>query len=153
MTMQFGEYIKNVRKQKKLTLREAAELCGISHPYLSQLETGRNTNPTSQVIEKLSNGLGIPNGTLYILVGHLKDSFKEIQNETEKKISLIAPKNINIPDQKYGTGNGTTYDTIEGHFFDLFFLLHMDKELYFNGKQISEEDKKKILKLIEISLN
>lgn len=42
------------REQRGLSLRAAAKSIGISNPYLSQLETGKVTNPTLDVIQRLT---------------------------------------------------------------------------------------------------
>lgn len=55
-----GEYIKNKRKEKGLSLRELARITGISHPYLSQLENGHNNNPSPSVLSSLAPVLDMP---------------------------------------------------------------------------------------------
>lgn len=56
---------------KKLSLRKAAEITGISHPYLSQLETGSHTKPSVEILDKLAEGLGIHGNYLSYLAGYL----------------------------------------------------------------------------------
>ncbi|MED3351953.1 helix-turn-helix domain-containing protein [Bacillus thuringiensis] len=73
--MNFGSYIKEKRIEKNLSLREAARLSEISHPYLSQLENGKNSKPSIEIIQKLSKGLGIPNGSLMLAAGYINDPF------------------------------------------------------------------------------
>lgn len=70
--IELGEYIRKVRKEKKLSLRKAAELTGVSHPYLSQLETGSNKKPSIEILEKLALGLDIHNNYLTYLAGYYK---------------------------------------------------------------------------------
>ncbi len=57
--MEIGEFIRNFRKKKQLTLNELAKKSGVSQPYLSQLETGKNNNPTSDTLEKIAKGLDL----------------------------------------------------------------------------------------------
>lgn len=57
--MAFGEYIKEMRNNKKLSSRELAGKAGISQAYLSQLETGKNKNPTAETISKLAKALEV----------------------------------------------------------------------------------------------
>ncbi|MGM0899407.1 MAG: helix-turn-helix domain-containing protein [Bacillota bacterium] len=71
--MEFGEYIKQIRKDQKLSLREVAKRAGMSHPYLSQLETGRNNNPTRETLLKLSKGLEVDYSTLLKKAGYLDE--------------------------------------------------------------------------------
>lgn len=55
----FAKYIKNIRKQKGITLRDFEKRTGISRSYLSLLENGRRDNPSPEVIKKISEVLGI----------------------------------------------------------------------------------------------
>lgn len=52
-TMEIGKEIKRLRKEKGLTSRELAEMSGVSQPYISQLETGRNNKPSIEILEKI----------------------------------------------------------------------------------------------------
>jgi len=42
-----------MRKEKRLTLREVEEITGISNSYLSQLETGKIKSPSYDVVKTL----------------------------------------------------------------------------------------------------
>jgi len=46
---------RNRRKDAGLTLRQVEDKTGISNAYLSQLETGKITNPSFSVVIKLHN--------------------------------------------------------------------------------------------------
>ncbi|AVX21639.1 Helix-turn-helix [Carboxydocella sporoproducens DSM 16521] len=61
-----GEYIRNKRKERGLSLRECARMCDISHSYLDSLEKGKDprtnkpVSPTIDTLKKISKGLGVP---------------------------------------------------------------------------------------------
>lgn len=55
----FGQNVRYYRKEKKLTLEMAAELCDISSRYLGRIERGKQS-ATIDVIEKISKGLDVP---------------------------------------------------------------------------------------------
>ncbi|MFP7255938.1 helix-turn-helix transcriptional regulator [Terribacillus goriensis] len=59
MTIEFGKYIREVRKKKGMTSVELAVKSGISQSYLSQMENGKRGIPADQVLLGLSKGLGI----------------------------------------------------------------------------------------------
>lgn len=59
MTETLGQVIREKRKEKGISLRELARRIDISHPYLSQLENGRNDSPSPLIIYSLSNELDI----------------------------------------------------------------------------------------------
>lgn len=67
MNETFGEVISHARKEKKLTLREAAKRVGISHPYFSQLEKNKNRNPSLNVLYKIAHELDISFAYLMLL--------------------------------------------------------------------------------------
>lgn len=54
-----GNTIYKLRKQRGLTLSELAERAKISKSYLSNIERSLNSNPSIQVIEKISNVLQV----------------------------------------------------------------------------------------------
>lgn len=52
-----GDYLRNERKKRNMSLRDFSELLGISHTYLNKLENGkdpRNGKPVSPTIETLN---------------------------------------------------------------------------------------------------
>lgn len=53
--------IKEYRLAKNISQKELANRCGISQSYVSMLEKGgfREKSPTLEVVENLSNGLGV----------------------------------------------------------------------------------------------
>lgn len=53
-----GERLKKLRKEKSMTLKELAEITGISAGYISKIERD-NVNPSAGNIQKLSYALGI----------------------------------------------------------------------------------------------
>ncbi|WHX26735.1 helix-turn-helix domain-containing protein [Virgibacillus halodenitrificans] len=49
-----GDKIKQIRKDKKMSLSELAEKAGVAKSYLSSIERNIQTNPSIQFIEKVS---------------------------------------------------------------------------------------------------
>lgn len=70
----FGQNVRHYRKQKKLTLETAAELCDISSRYLGRIERGK-TSAGIDTIEKISRGLGVSLEKLLATRGYGVDSF------------------------------------------------------------------------------
>jgi transcriptional regulator with XRE-family HTH domain len=52
----FGEYIRRQRELQELTMRQLADLVGISNPYLSQIERGLR-EPSERVVEAIADNL------------------------------------------------------------------------------------------------
>lgn len=55
----FAEYIKKLRLDRKLSLRDVEAMAEISNAYLSQLESGERGLPTVKIMEKLSKAYGV----------------------------------------------------------------------------------------------
>src|SRR6266849_3656546 len=65
-----GEFIRRQRELAQLSVRQLAEMCGISNPYLSQIERGLRT-PSSVILQSLAKGLRLSAETLYTQAGIL----------------------------------------------------------------------------------
>ena len=55
----FGQLMRLWREERKVTLREVACYCGISVPYLSDIENGNRLPPPSDVLEKIMKVLSL----------------------------------------------------------------------------------------------
>ncbi len=83
----FGEVIKKIRTDRKLTLKAAAELTGIAEAYLWQLENGKRESPRPETIKKLADGYGVPPQHLLACGGYLPeqgDIKKEVESANNK---------------------------------------------------------------------
>jgi transcriptional regulator with XRE-family HTH domain len=60
----FGKQLKELRKEKGLTLREVESKSKISNAYLSQIERGKRGIPTLKILIKLSEVYGVPTADL-----------------------------------------------------------------------------------------
>jgi repressor LexA len=68
---EFGTFLKSLRKQRKLTIRQLDLYSGVSHSYLSQLENGRRGIPSPDILKKLSNPLDVSYQELMTKAGYL----------------------------------------------------------------------------------
>ncbi|NFD30444.1 XRE family transcriptional regulator [Clostridium botulinum] len=50
--------IKKIRKEKEISIYELAKKVNLTPGYISNLENGHKTNPTKEVMEKISIALG-----------------------------------------------------------------------------------------------
>ncbi|PLT31120.1 helix-turn-helix domain-containing protein [Peribacillus deserti] len=55
-----GDRVKNIRKEKKMSMSELAEKAGVAKSYLSALERNLQSNPSIQFIEKIAVVLEVP---------------------------------------------------------------------------------------------
>lgn len=66
-----GGYLREQRQSAQLSLRQLAELAGISNPYLSQIERGLK-RPSAQILQQLARGLEVSAESLYVRAGILE---------------------------------------------------------------------------------
>lgn len=68
-----GEYLAHVRVVKKMTLREVEEACDreVSNAYLSQLENGRISKPSPNILHALAEVYGVPYERLMEKAGYI----------------------------------------------------------------------------------
>lgn len=67
-----GDYLREQRESASLSLRQLAELAGVSNPYLSQIERGLK-RPSAEILQQLAKGLQISAESLYVRAGILDE--------------------------------------------------------------------------------
>lgn len=70
-----GGYLREQREHARLSLRQLAQLAGVSNPYLSQVERGLR-NPSAEVLQQIARGLQISAEALYVRAGILESEQK-----------------------------------------------------------------------------
>ncbi|NNG20739.1 helix-turn-helix domain-containing protein [Naumannella sp. ID2617S] len=65
-----GEFIAEQRRNASLSMRQLAELAGVSNPYLSQIERGLR-RPSAEVLQQLAKALRVSAESLYVRAGIL----------------------------------------------------------------------------------
>ena len=64
MTSPLGEFIRRQRELQELSMRQLADLVGISNPYLSQIERGLR-EPSEKVLEAIAENLQLSADALH----------------------------------------------------------------------------------------
>ena len=70
---QLGAYIREQRESAQYSLRQLAQVAGVSNPYLSQIERGLR-KPSAEVLQQLAKALQISAETLYVRAGLLEEA-------------------------------------------------------------------------------
>ena len=73
-----GDKIKNMREKRGLTIIELSTKSGISKSYLSSIERGIQKNPSIQVLNKLSDALGISSNQLLCCKADIDDEWLQL---------------------------------------------------------------------------
>jgi transcriptional regulator with XRE-family HTH domain len=67
-----GGFIRDLRHNAKISLRQLAEQAGVSNPYLSQIERGLR-KPSAEILQQIAGALQISAETLYVRAGILEE--------------------------------------------------------------------------------
>ncbi|RJO76587.1 XRE family transcriptional regulator [Nocardia panacis] len=66
-----GGFIRSQREAAQVSLRQLAQLAGVSNPYLSQIERGLR-NPSAEVLAQIARALRVSSEVLYVKAGYLE---------------------------------------------------------------------------------
>lgn len=70
---EFGQYLKALREAKKITMRELDKRSGVSHSYISKMESGAKGIPSADILKKLHGPLGVSLTELMTKAGHISE--------------------------------------------------------------------------------
>ena len=90
MEKNLKDTIKQLRKERKLTLEQLAKIAGCSKSYISQLENG-TTSPSLSMIGRLSSALGI----------HVSDLFQDHQSKSQSIQTVVRESKKGILNTSY----------------------------------------------------
>ncbi|GAA3968794.1 hypothetical protein GCM10023085_58910 [Actinomadura viridis] len=83
-----GEYIREQRTRAKISLRQLADVSGISNPYLSQIERGLR-KPSAEILQQIAKGLRISAEVLYVQAGILEAREADTDVQAALRADLI----------------------------------------------------------------
>lgn len=84
--MNFGERLRELRKEKGLTLRELAEKAGIDFTYLSKIENGRIPyTPAADTIRQLADVLKVDSIELLTLADKLPKELQALKGNVQAR--------------------------------------------------------------------
>ncbi|HEX5597830.1 MAG TPA: helix-turn-helix transcriptional regulator [Micromonosporaceae bacterium] len=72
LSRDIGGFIRDLRRNAKISLRQLAEQAGVSNPYLSQIERGLR-KPSAEVLQQLASALRVSTPVMYLRAGLLDD--------------------------------------------------------------------------------
>lgn len=129
--MTIGEYVKQYRKSQGLSMQAFGEKCNLSRAYISILEKGINPTtgkpfaPTVETLNKIAEATGVSIDTLIPML----DGNQLVTLNDNSDNNTNNPQNKKVPK-------------------DLKKILE-DEEVTLNGRMMSDEDKEKMMRIIE----
>lgn len=120
---EFGEYLRDLRKERNLTIRQIEAYSGVSNSYLSQLENGKRGIPSPEILQKLAPVLKVSYETLMEKAGYLGRS--DIRNP-HTDLYEPTPQEIENVIREY--------------------------DLQFDGAPLTEQDKEEVLEFVRLVL-
>lgn len=76
--MSFGEKLRQLRKDKRITQRELAKKIGVDFTYISKIETGALEPPSEKIIFKISKILNVDEYDMVVLAKKIPTEYKEV---------------------------------------------------------------------------
>jgi transcriptional regulator with XRE-family HTH domain len=86
-----GEYLRNLRAARKLSLRDVEDASGVSNAYLSQLEQGKITKPSPHFLHKLAGCYVVPYETLMEKAGYIIREEPDAKKVDKRRRGQLAP--------------------------------------------------------------
>src|SRR5258705_12891578 len=65
-----GGFIRDLRRNARISLRQLSEQAGVSNPYLSQIERGLR-RPSAEVLQQIAGALRVSTPLMYLRAGLL----------------------------------------------------------------------------------
>lgn len=83
-----GEVLRELRREKGITLRQLSKKSNVALGYISDIERGRK-DPSSVVIQSLANGIGMSAAALIIESGYRMGDWDTTELSEEKEEEYV----------------------------------------------------------------
>jgi len=100
MDNKFGNYMRKLRKEKGLTLKQVEKVAEVSNAYLSQIERGVRNPPHPDILKRLAKAYEVTHRELLIAPGYLEDPEEQVNR---KRIERAFQQVTTDPHFKHGT--------------------------------------------------
>jgi len=74
---EFGQMLKNIRKEKAISQRKLGELAGIDFTYISKIENGTQAPPSEETIRKIAEVLNVDAHKLILTANKIPSDYQE----------------------------------------------------------------------------
>jgi transcriptional regulator with XRE-family HTH domain len=111
---ELGNYLRELRTQKRLSLREVEKISGASGSYLSQVEQGKR-QPSADLLRKIAPAYGTSVRDLMTKAGYLDEP--EVKMGDQDRIEWAYQAVLSDPDYRFGPSLGPQGLTLEAKRF------------------------------------
>jgi len=98
--LELGNYLRDLRKRKRLSLRQIQQETGASGSYLSQVEQGKR-HPSGELLRKIAPTYGASVKDLLTMAGYLDEP--EVKMSNQERIEWAFKCVVSDPDYQFGT--------------------------------------------------
>jgi transcriptional regulator with XRE-family HTH domain len=128
----FGPYMRKLRKQRGLTLKQVEKAAHVSNSFLSQVERGVRNPPKPDILNRLASTYSVPAQDLMEAAGYIKSKPGEMRER--ERVELAYQHVITDPTYSQGTrmrGQTLSFDAKK-------FIVELYEEA--TGRTILKED-------------
>jgi transcriptional regulator with XRE-family HTH domain len=100
-----GSYLRELRRRKRLSLRQIQEETGASSSYLSQVEQGKR-HPRARLLRKIAPTYGTSVRDLLAMAGYLNEP--EVNMSDQERIEWAFKCVVSDPEYQYGRSLATS---------------------------------------------
>ena len=95
-SLSLAEYLTSLRAAKRMSLRDVEEATenAVSNAYLSQLEHGKITKPSPNILHSLARVYGAPYETLMEKAGYIVATSERLRGAKHGRVATFAGKNL-----------------------------------------------------------
>jgi transcriptional regulator with XRE-family HTH domain len=97
---ELGHYLRELRRRKRISLRQVQQETGASGSYLSQVEQGKR-HPSGDLLRKIAPTYGASVKDLLTMAGYLDEP--EVKMSDQERIEWAFKCVVSDPDYQYGT--------------------------------------------------
>lgn len=96
-----GTYLKSIRKERELTLRDVEEATNkeVSNAYLSQIENDQIKQPSPHVLHALAEFYTISYENLMVLAGYVMASGDREPDERHGRLATFSELNLSVEEE------------------------------------------------------
>jgi len=109
-----GNYLRDLRNRRRLTLRDVENESGASGSYLSQVEQGKR-KPSADLLRKIAPTYGASVRELLEMAGYLDEP--EVRMSDQDRVEWAFKCVVSDPDYQFGTSLGPQGLTLEAKRF------------------------------------